>query len=162
MDVTPLLAGSCLCGGLEYRVSGPFGPVVHCHCGFCRRIHGAAFTSVMLVPVASITWLPASAQPARFVTPRGSVRHFCAECATPVWNLSPVLALASVVVASLREEHQPRAWAHVNSESKAPWVAIDDGLPRFPAWPTGEELRALARLHPGAWLPEALAGEVRT
>ena len=34
---------------MRYRLTGPFGPVANCHCGFCRRVHGAAFTTVAFV-----------------------------------------------------------------------------------------------------------------
>ncbi len=32
--------GGCLCGAIDYRVSGPLRSVLHCHCENCRRITG--------------------------------------------------------------------------------------------------------------------------
>jgi len=34
------LTGRCECGAVRYRVDGPTSPVIACHCGQCRRIHG--------------------------------------------------------------------------------------------------------------------------
>lgn len=36
------LSGGCLCGAVRFEASGPFRDVVVCHCGQCRKWHGAA------------------------------------------------------------------------------------------------------------------------
>ena len=41
-----MIIGSCLCGSVEYEISGD---IVHCHCETCRKAHGAAFSSVASV-----------------------------------------------------------------------------------------------------------------
>jgi hypothetical protein len=91
-------------------------------------------------------------------TPAGNVRNFCGRCASPICAFAPGLDVASLVVGSLAEDYQLSPWAHVNTESKSPWFRITDTLPQFAAWPAPAELRALARQHPGAWLPEQLLG----
>ncbi len=35
--------GGCLCGEVRYRAEADPFRVVHCHCGACRRLSGAAF-----------------------------------------------------------------------------------------------------------------------
>jgi hypothetical protein len=85
----------------------------------------------------------------------GAVRHFCGRCASPIFNFSPVLELGAVVTQSL-DGVQPSPWVHVNLESKVPWLVLADALPRFAAWPSPDELRALLRAHPGAWSPRRL------
>lgn len=151
-----ILTGSCYCGHLEYRIEGSLGPVMNCHCSFCRRIHGAAFTTIALVPSNAVSWLPSSGTPARFETRLGNVRQFCGKCASPVWNFSPALGLSSIIVSSLADADQPSPWAHVNIESKAPWLVIADSLPQFSSWPDARRLEELVRQHPGAWCPEQL------
>ena len=151
------ITGSCQCGCLQYEVEGSLGPVANCHCSFCRRVHGAAFTTVALVSGLAVSWLSSSEEPSRFRTPLGNVRHFCGSCATPLWNCTPDRALAAIVVGSLAEEHQPLPWMHVNVESKARWFTIHGELPQFSAWPTREELDRLLASHPGAWNPPLLS-----
>ncbi len=152
------LRGHCYCRNVDYELEEPLGPVVSCHCGFCRRIHGAAFTTVALIPTSAIRLSQASVAPSKFTTPLGNVRHFCGRCASPLWNQSPADGLAVVIVSSLREDSQPAPWAHVNVESKAAWFPIEDALPRFSAWPQAEELEQLIRLHPGSWRPHQILG----
>jgi len=123
-------SGSCRCGHLRYRFEGPFGPVANCHCAFCRRVHGAAFTTVAFVDPDRFTWLSPVQNASIYTTPQGAVRHFCGQCASPIFNYSPILKLGAVLTNSL-DSPQPAPWVHVNVESKLPWLLISDGLPSF-------------------------------
>jgi len=127
--------GGCLCGALRYELTGPFGPIWNCHCAFCRRIHGAAFTTVAMMARSAFRWIDESAEPKTFATPMGSVRHFCGTCATPICNFPSEPALLSLVVSSLDEDLERLPWAHVNLESKAPWFQVGDDLPQFSGYP---------------------------
>lgn len=149
--------GGCRCGALRFALEGPTGPVVHCHCAFCRRVHGAAFTTIAFFPAPAFSWHADSAEPHRWTTPAGNVRHFCGGCATPIYNLAPALDVACLVIGSLaRDEDAPEVWFHVNLESMAPWHTIGDDLPRFEGWPDPATIRELARTRPDAWLPAFL------
>ncbi len=153
--------GRCLCGDLAYAVSGDLAPVINCHCGFCRRVHGAPFTTVAFLPVSGLARLPSSAEPSRFTTALGNVRHFCPRCSTPVYNTRPGVNVACLVVSSLAEEFQPSPWFHVNTESKAPWFEIGDDLPRFETWPSPREVREFARSR-DLQVPDQLFGAARS
>ena len=39
------LHGGCVCGAVRYEAEGLDGPIRHCHCNTCRRVHGAASAS---------------------------------------------------------------------------------------------------------------------
>jgi len=131
------------------------GPVANCHCAFCRRVHGAAFTTVAFISPDTFAWLTPAESASRYRTPLGAVRHFCGRCASPIFNFSAPLELGAVITQSL-DTGQPAPWAHVNTESKVPWLTIADGLPQFPTWPSPDQLRELLRAHPGAWVPQRL------
>lgn len=137
--------GGCRCGCLRYEVTGEPRFVFNCHCRFCRQVHGAAFTTVAIFPRAAFRWSAASAEPARWVTPLGSVRHFCGTCASPVCNHPREPELLCLVVASLDVELATPPWAHVNLESKAPWLEIKDAIPQFATFPSPAEMEALVR-----------------
>lgn len=137
--------GACLCGALSYEVGATFGPIWNCHCPFCRRAHGAAFTTVAIAVRSSFRWTQNSGEPAIFRTPQGSIRHFCAKCASPICNFPVEPSIACIVVASLNEPLERLPWAHVNIESMAPWFQIGDDLPQYPEYPDLAELGELAR-----------------
>jgi hypothetical protein len=148
--------GNCRCGALQYSVTHRFGPVINCHCTFCRRVHGAAFTTVAFVPRGALDWVRGEDAVAVYRTPLGNRRHFCGMCASPLFNTGGAGELAAIVVGSLQDAEQPAPWVHVNTETQAPWHRICDGLPEFLTWPKAEELRALAREQGCDWVPEQL------
>ena len=154
--VQPALVAGCRCGTTKFEVSRAFGPVLNCHCPFCRRVHGAAFTTVAFVPRAAIRWVLGEGEASVYLTPQGNHRFFCGACASPLFNAGGGGDLAAVVVASLRDDQQPAPWADVNTESKAPWYALSGELPAYPSWPAARELRALARANGCDWLPPQL------
>ncbi len=135
--------GGCRCDSIRYEVSTSFGPIWNCHCRFCRQVHGAAFTTVAILPRSGFALLSSSGEPVRFVTPQGSVRHFCGACGSPIYNLPREPEILCLVVSSLDTELERSPWAHVNVESKAPWFAIGDALPQFPGMPDAEGLARL-------------------
>jgi hypothetical protein len=49
------------------------------------------------------------------------------------------------VAASLDVELARPPWAHVNTESKAPWLEIGDTIPQFATFPSAAELEVLVR-----------------
>lgn len=139
-----LLTGRCLCGVVQYALSG--GPetrvIVNCHCSYCRRAHGSAFVTVALMRRSRIDWTAGEAL-SRFRSPAGGIRFFCSECGTRLCNSPPVADGLSVAVATPDEGPPEAVVAHVNTESKAPWYEILGGLPEFAALPTGEEFAKL-------------------
>ncbi|MEX2206153.1 MAG: GFA family protein [Myxococcota bacterium] len=138
-------SGSCRCGRLRYELRGQLGFTFNCHCSFCRRIHGSAFTTVSIVPRESFRWSESSGEPAVFVTPLGSVRHFCGICASPMCNRPREPELLCLVVASLDDQRDAAPWAHLNTESKASWFEIADALPQFTSFPSPDEIAELMR-----------------
>jgi hypothetical protein len=147
--------GECRCGYLQYTVTEELAPVFNCHCQFCRRIHGASFTTVGYLSAAAFAWLSGTGEASCFVTPVGHHRYFCGRCSSPIYNLAPAIGLACVVVGSLSQGAQPAPWAHINTESKDPNFEIPGGLPLFSSWPEPSELLDLARAH-GARLPREM------
>jgi hypothetical protein len=150
--------GRCLCGDVQYAASGVLAPVIHCHCGFCRRVHGAPFTTTAFLPASALALLPPSREPVYFTTAAGNLRHFCARCSAPLYSTAPETDVASVIVSSLDEAFQPSPWFHVNLESKAPWYEIGDDLPRFQAWPSPRQVREFAKQR-NVEIPSQLFGD---
>lgn len=150
--------GGCHCGALRYELHSPLGLIANCHCGFCRRIHGAPYTTVTFIPTDSFHWI--SGEPRVYRTALGNSRNFCATCAAPTCNFQPAGDFASLVLGSLDQAFQQPPWFHVNVESKLAWIDVDDGHPAFEGWPTPAKILELAGDHPGAWLP-ALVSNAR-
>jgi hypothetical protein len=115
---------------------------------------------VAFVAPSSFTWVTLPEAASTYITPMGVSRRFCGNCATPIFNFSNAEELGCVITQSL-ESARPAPWAHVNTESKDPWLTIADDLPQFRAWPSPAQLRRLLEAHPGSWVPSRLVESTR-
>ena len=75
-----MLSGSCLCGGVSYRVDAPLGPILHCLSASCRKAHGAAFSSIAGVPRGKFSWTRGEELLGKFESSPGKFRIFCTRC----------------------------------------------------------------------------------
>ena len=72
------LTGSCLCGGVSYRVDGPLRPIIACHCSQCRKTSGSyvlatscALSDITFLRDETLSWYRASDR---------ARRGFCVRC----------------------------------------------------------------------------------
>ena len=135
--------GRCLCGVVRYELGSELGPLVNCHCQYCRRAHGAAFTTVSWVPSAALRFTSGEEAVREYRTEGVGLRYFCERCGTRLFNRPLSSAkFSALVIASLDEEPERGPAMHINLESKAGWYEILDDLPQYEALPPGAE-RAL-------------------
>jgi len=136
--------GSCLCGSIRYVIDDDLKFVVNCHCRFCRKAHGAAFTTLLFMPFARLTVTQGPELLASYeIKAIGATRCFCSRCGTRLYNYAPSRGMISLVVASLDTDAALRPIAHFNVESKSSWHQIADGLPQFSSTPGPAEFEKL-------------------
>ncbi len=122
--------GGCLCGAVRYRATASPIRAVHCHCGMCRRVSGAAFLTFVHFPIASFTWT--QGEPARHRSSPEAERGFCARCGSTLMMAETILEdRVQVTLGSLDRPQDVRADDHVCTEDQLPWLRIKDTLPRF-------------------------------
>ena len=69
--------GSCMCGAVRYRVSGPLRPIIACHCIQCRKSSGhyvaatACPTEALQIDGDTLQWFASSSE---------AERGFCGRC----------------------------------------------------------------------------------
>ena len=129
--------GRCYCGVVRYRLEGNLGPLVNCHCRYCRRAHGAAFATVSLVQTADFRFTSGEEAVREYRNQEG-FRYFCEHCGGRLFN-RPMSTdkILMLVIASLDEEPQQRPVMHINVASRARWHDILDDLPQHQAFPPG-------------------------
>ncbi len=132
--------GSCLCGKITFSV-GEFMPVIgHCHCNMCQKFHGAAFSTFVEVNVKQLTWLSGKANLSDYKAENKTVRTFCRCCGSSLLFESAYNRKAQTIEVALAafddiSEHQAvTPDAHIYTESKVPWLDINDKLPQFIAY----------------------------
>jgi hypothetical protein len=136
--------GSCLCGSVKYSVDDDLKFVVNCHCRFCSKAHGAAFTTLVMMPFNKLEVIEGQTLLAGFeVKALNSRRVFCSQCGTRLYNHSPSKGMISLIVATLDTDAILRPLANINVGSKCSWHRIADGLPQFSSTPTASDFAQL-------------------
>ncbi|KAB0732908.1 GFA family protein, partial [Pseudomonas aeruginosa] len=106
----------------------------HCHCGQCRKAHGAAFASYGSVPVADLHIDRGADLLAAFRSSPAVLRRFCSRCGSPLfWSRSEgeFADWVSVALGSLDTPFPAAKQKHVQVASMACWCRIADDWPRF-------------------------------
>ena len=122
--------GQCLCGGVRFVATAPSLFCGHCHCGYCRQAHGAAFVTWVGFPQASVQVTAEEGVLRWYRSSEQSRRGFCTRCGTTIFFESVVapgerhIARASIPGAIDREPE-----FHTFSDQKVEWISLADGLP---------------------------------
>jgi len=126
--------GGCLCGGVRFEVDGALGPVVYCHCSQCRRASGSAFATNASVRADAFRLRAGAELVCEYESSPGQFRAFCGRCGSPLYaRMDAWPGLRRVRLGLFDGDPGRRPEAHVHVGSKAPWVELCDGLPRFDA-----------------------------
>ena len=137
-----LLTGQCLCGEIKYQVTGHLPssdgntplPVM-CHCRYCQRQTGSAFSAVTMAPLTQFTVLNGEQLIARFESSPGNYRCFCSACGSMLFyeqSAEPEIiyfSLGTVDDCTLKPQ------SHAFMGSKAAWYEVNDDLPKFEKYP---------------------------
>ncbi len=135
-DLPETVEGSCLCGATSYRMSGVLDRMRSCQCSRCRRSTGSGFfVGIRGTPEHFVlqgderhitTWtLPGT---------RFFVVRFCSTCGCLVPGL-PGEGYTVLSAGTLDKDPGLRLRCHIHWASKAAWIELSDGLPRFDAFP---------------------------
>lgn len=117
--------GSCLCGAVNYKTTGPLRPVIACHCTQCRKSsgHHVAATSVArdaLHISGDVTWYASS--------PRAR-RGFCGTCGSPLFWDGPG-ANMSIFAGTFDGDPGVRLVAHIFCDDKGSYYELPAGVPQ--------------------------------
>ncbi len=134
------MRGSCLCGGVQYMITGPLAGVVNCHCHTCRRAHGAAFRTGAMVRRADFRWISGEELLNFYASSPGQNRGFCRVCGSPMLHvLDHEPDYFNVPLGPLDDDPGVRPSANIYVADKAPWFDISDGLPQYRGFPERPE-----------------------
>ena len=131
-----MIRGSCLCGGVKYRISGPLSDARYCHCSMCRKAHGSAFRARAAVKAGDFEFVEGTELVTFYESSPGNRRGFCRICGSPIvskFDAHP--DLYSLPLGALDDDPGIRPMQHVHVASKAPWFTIADDLPQLPEGP---------------------------
>lgn len=128
--------GQCLCGAVQFCISGEFESFFLCHCARCRKDSGSAHSANLSLSKAKVNWVSGENNIKTFrLAGSRHIKSFCKNCgsALPVFQVD--LGLLVVPAGSLDSRIDIRPNAHICFSSRADWdsdlASIEriDGLP---------------------------------
>jgi hypothetical protein len=131
------MIGSCLCGSVQYEVTGEARRFWHCHCGRCRKSSGTGHASNLFVsPQTCITWKKGEDLLGRYKVPEAErfFNCFCKQCGSPMPRVVPELDGVLIPAGSLDTPSPLPAQARIFWDSRTDW-SCSDGLPAFAEYP---------------------------
>ena len=129
-----MIRGSCLCGRVRYQIEGEFSYASHCHCGQCRKGHGAAFASYGVLPSVALKFTAGSDEIRSYQASATATRTFCGHCGSNLeWRGTATPERVGIALGTLDDDPKLRPRCHIFVGSRAPWFEITDDLPQFTA-----------------------------
>jgi hypothetical protein len=125
-----MLAGSCMCGAVQFSVADAFVSAVNCHCSICRRATGSAFKPFAAIARDKLKLTEGADSLLIFGDEKNNDTR-CKVCGSFLYSVVRDGGFVHVALGALVDEPSMRPTAHIFVGSKAPWFEITDDLPQF-------------------------------
>ncbi|MEM9709319.1 MAG: GFA family protein [Pseudomonadota bacterium] len=130
LERTVTTRGYCLCKKTQWEFDGSITWACYCHCDDCRRNCAAPVVGWIGVPRKMFRWTGDA--PKTFESSKGVFRHFCGRCGSPMgFEADHYPGGMHLYAASMENPEDFEPTFHVYYQSKLPWLAMDDALPKF-------------------------------
>ena len=127
-----MYSGKCLCGCVQFQISGPISSIIHCHCSLCRKSSGTAYATNGFVYKADFIITEGTDNLTSYETKPGMYRHFCTTCGSPVYSSKDIdKERIRLRLGLLDDAILERPSAHIFMASRANWDEIDANIPRY-------------------------------
>lgn len=127
-----MFEGSCLCGGIQYRLTAEPGAFGYCHCTSCRKAGGSGHSANAPVARGDFQLQRGEALIREYESSPGKFRAFCSHCGSPIYAyLAAAPEVLRLRLGSLDTPFHRQPVAHTWVSARAPWAPIDDAIPRY-------------------------------
>ena len=133
----PIFRGSCLCGSVQYEISGDAQRFYHCHCARCRKSTGTGHATNLLVKPGTIKWTKGEELIKVYKVPEAKrfARHFCPACGGQVPRYVKETDFIVIPAGSLDSDPTIKPQGRIFWDSRADWSCTGDGLPTYSEYP---------------------------
>lgn len=129
--------GSCLCGAVQYEISGEPKKFYHCHCRRCRKASGTGHASNLLVKPGAIKWIQGEERVRIYKVPEAKrfARHFCSVCGGSLPRYVKETDFIVIPAGTLDSDAMLQPQARIFWDSRASWCCGGD-LPTYSEYQT--------------------------
>ncbi|MEM6905338.1 MAG: GFA family protein [Pseudomonadota bacterium] len=122
--------GRCLCCEVRFEYEGDVTWACYCHCDDCRRNCASPVVGWLGVPLRHFRWTGKA--PRTYQSSPGVYRHFCGTCGAPMgFEADHYPGGMHLYAGTLEDPTDFVPEFHVNYQSKLPWLAMEDDLPKY-------------------------------
>jgi hypothetical protein len=126
-----VIAGRCLCDGVQFEIRGAPLSAGYCHCTRCQRRTGTAASAQARVTADQLHILHGEEHVGSWTPAGGFAKLFCMRCASALFSHSTDRRHWAVRLGALDPGHGIRPAYRQRVESACAWEPLpDDGLPR--------------------------------
>lgn len=131
------LAGSCLCGTVQYTVTGEPERFYHCHCSRCRKATGTGHASNLFVR-GTLQWNSGEKVIKCYKLPAAErfTNTFCSECGSRLPTTIEALGMVFIPAGSLDQDPEFTPQARIFQGSRASWSCDASEIICFEEYPS--------------------------
>ncbi len=125
------LTGTCLCGSVQYKITGQATKFYHCHCKRCRKATGTGHASNLFLQPGSLKWIKGEELVRQFKVPE-AIRFtncFCSTCGSRLPRYVKEFDAVIIPAGSLDTDPPILPQARIFWGSRANWSCTGDDLP---------------------------------
>lgn len=133
-----MYSGACLCGAVQFEISGPIRHIVYCHCSQCRKAQGSAFATNGIVESTDFTFLSGEDELTAYESTPGQKKYFCKICGSPIISKREAKPeQVRIRIGTISSDIIERPIAHIFTTSKANWEDICGDLSHYECYEPG-------------------------
>ncbi|MBD1584783.1 GFA family protein [Pseudoalteromonas sp. S16_S37] len=134
------MQGSCLCGAVEFSITGELPNLYQCHCSLCRKLSGSASDTATFLNAEQFSWVKGQAFIKSFKLPSGYRSDFCSACGSTVPHFMENGRQYWIPAGLLDGVCDTKVSVHLYVGSKASWDCINGDAQQYEQMPTMDEL----------------------
>ncbi len=129
--------GGCLCGSVQYKLSGNVLQFYHCHCSRCRKMTGTGHATNLMVGADTVEWVKGESLLGHYKVPDAERFYslFCKQCGSPLPRQVPERGMVVVPAGSLDNDPGIKPEAQIFWDSRTEWSCEAGTLPTFSEYP---------------------------
>ncbi|WP_428774801.1 GFA family protein [Vibrio sp.] len=128
--------GSCLCGRVQYQLSGEFQSFFLCHCARCQKDTGSAHAANLFAQDATLIWTQGESQVNTFQLPNSlHAKSFCQCCGSALPTIADAIKCVVVPAGSLDSPVAIAPTAKIFMGSCAHWAKDLANVPDYEKLP---------------------------
>ncbi|WP_226665534.1 GFA family protein [Microbulbifer aggregans] len=131
-------SGQCLCGAIQYEITGEISSFHICYCSRCRHSTGSAHASNIFTRPEHISWKSGESFIQRFEleSAKSWAKQFCKACGSSVPYVNRSETFLVVPAGSLNEDIHIAPDDRIFCDDRCIWVERIQASPEFPALPS--------------------------